>query len=127
MGRLRPANKIKAITTQKEEVEALQKACQELCKELLDLFKPELGCLKDYELKVKFKPDTKPIYCKPRTVPLALLDDLNQAYEAGIKMKGYGYLPNSTNMGHLWYQSAKHLHQDKRRPSFMSAWITQWL
>ena len=51
----------------------------------MDLFKPELGCLKDFELKVKFKPDANPIYCKPQTVSLTLLDDLNQAYEAGIK------------------------------------------
>ena len=34
---------------------------------------------------MKFKPDTQPVFCKPRTVPLALLDDLNQAYDAGIK------------------------------------------
>ena len=84
-GTVKTNQKIMAITTQKEEAEALQKACQELCKELLDLFKPELGCLKDYELEVMFKPDTKPIYCKPRTVPLTLLDNFNQAYEAGIK------------------------------------------
>ena len=77
---------VKAIQTEQHpDVQALQKACQELCKEYSDLFKPELGCLKDFELEVKFKPDAKPIYCKPRTVPLALLDDLNQAYEAGIK------------------------------------------
>ena len=84
-GIAKTSQKIMAITTQKEKAEALQKACQELCKEFSDLFKPELGCLKDYELEAKFKLDTKPIYCKPRTVPLALLDNLNQAYEAGIK------------------------------------------
>jgi len=71
--------------TEQQEAQKLQKACQELCKEYSDLFKDELRCLKDFELEVSFKPDAKPIYCKPRTVPLALLDDLNQAYEAGIK------------------------------------------
>ena len=94
-GTAKTNQQIKAITTQQEEAEALQKACQELCKEFSDLFKPELGCLKDYELEVKFKPDTKPIYCKSRTVPLALLDDLNQAYEAGIK-KGI-WIPTQFN------------------------------
>ena len=86
---------VKAIKPELQEAQELQKACQELCKEYSDLFKPELGCLKDFELEVKFKPDTKPQYCKPRTVPLALLDDLNQAYEAGIK-KGI-WIPTQFN------------------------------
>ena len=90
---------IKVITTQQEEVEALQKVCHELCKEFFDLFKPELGCLMDYKLETKFKPDMKSIYYKPLAVPLLLLDDLNQVYEAGIK-KGI-WIPNSTNMVHL--------------------------
>ena len=46
-----------------------------------------------------------------------------QTYEAGIK-KGYGYLPNSTNIKHLWYESAKLLHQKKRKPTFVSVNIT---
>ena len=33
----------------------LQKKCNELCKNFPDLFKPELGKLKDFELEVKFK------------------------------------------------------------------------
>ena len=45
----------------------------------------ELGCLKDLELEVNIKSDAKPIFCKPRTVPFALLEDLNQAYDEGIK------------------------------------------
>ncbi|KFD47710.1 hypothetical protein M513_11388 [Trichuris suis] len=64
---------------------ALQKACKELCSNFPDLFKPELGCLKDFELEISFKTDAKPIFCKPRTVPFAILEDLNQAYDAGIK------------------------------------------
>ena len=59
----------KAITTPQEEAEALQKVCHELCKAFSDLFKP----------------DIKPIYCKPQTVSLALLDHLNHAEEAEIK------------------------------------------
>ena len=64
---------------------SLQKACQQLCQEFPDLFKPELGCLKDFELEVKFKPDVKPIFCKPRAVPFAIQEDLSQAYDAEIK------------------------------------------
>ena len=49
------------------------------------LSREELGCLKDFELDVKSKSDAKPVFCKPRTVPYAMLEDLNMAYEAGIK------------------------------------------
>ncbi|XP_065651290.1 uncharacterized protein LOC136079479 [Hydra vulgaris] len=52
--------------------------------EFPDLFKPELGCLKEFELEIKFKPDYKPIFCRPRSVPFAI-QDLIDAYEAGIK------------------------------------------
>ena len=67
----------------------LQSACRKLCEEFPDLFKPELGTLRDIELEVKFKPGTQSVFRKPRSVPLALQDDLAQAYEAGIK-RGYG-------------------------------------
>ena len=42
------------------------------------------GRLEDYQLEVKFKPDVTPRFCKPRTVPFAVQEDLNQAYDAGI-------------------------------------------
>ena len=41
--------------------------------------------MKDVELEVRFKLDFKPVFCKPHTVPFALLEDLNQAYDKGIK------------------------------------------
>ena len=62
----------------------LQNACKQLCQEFPDLFKPELGCLKDVQLEVRFKPDSKPVFCKPRVVPLAIQDELGKAYNAGI-------------------------------------------
>ncbi|KAL5494059.1 hypothetical protein EMCRGX_G015329 [Ephydatia muelleri] len=62
----------------------LQNACKQLCQEFPDLFKPELGCLKDVQLEVRFKPDSKPVFCKPRVVPLAIQDELGKAYKAGI-------------------------------------------
>ena len=65
--------------------EELQAACRQLCEAFPDLFKPELGTLKDVELEIKFKPDALPVFRKPRPVPLALQEDLAQAYEAGIR------------------------------------------
>jgi organic radical activating enzyme len=74
-----PINSVKADTTIQ-----LQHACQELCKEFPDLFKHELGCLKDFELEIKFTPESKPVFHKPRRVPFALLEDLNAALDSGI-------------------------------------------
>ena len=54
------------------------------CQEFLNLFKPELGCLKDFKLEVAFKPEATPVFRKPRTVPYAMLDDLNAAYDVGL-------------------------------------------
>ena len=82
---LKTPNQVHAITLDDKPDLMLQKVCQELCGEFPDLFKPELGHLKHFELEVKFKPDAKPTFCKPRTVPLALLDHVNLAYDAGIK------------------------------------------
>ena len=62
----------------------LQDTCRQLCQEFPELFKPELGCLKDYQLEVKFNPETKPFFCKPQVVPFAIQEDLCQAYDVGI-------------------------------------------
>jgi hypothetical protein len=62
----------------------LQKDCKELCSTFPDIFKEELGCLKDYQLEINFKSTAKPVFCRPRPVPYALLEDLNQTYDAGI-------------------------------------------
>jgi hypothetical protein len=63
----------------------LQLACRKLCEEFPNLFKPELGTLKDVELEVKFKPSAQPVFRRPRPVPHALQEDLAQAYAAGIQ------------------------------------------
>ena len=84
MGKLESTKKV-AITTEQEDAKALQKAYQKLCKAFSDLFKPELGCLKNFELEVKFKSVAKPMYCKHQMVPLTLLDYFNQAHQAEIK------------------------------------------
>ena len=65
--------------------DSLHAACTQLCEEFPILFEPTLGCLKGYELDIRFKTDAKPIFRKPRPVPFSLLQDLNEAYEIGIK------------------------------------------
>ena len=70
--------------TSDEPYVSLQRDCQKLCDEFLDLFKPELGCLKDFELEVKFKADAVPVFHKARPVPFALRDDLVKGYGEGI-------------------------------------------
>ena len=64
---------------------SLKAACEKLCRKFPNLWKADLGTLKDYELDVKFKENTSPIFLKARTVPLAIQEDLSQAIESGIK------------------------------------------
>ena len=45
----------------------LQKECRQFC-EFPDLFKPELGTLKNVELEIKFKPEAEPVFRKTRSV-----------------------------------------------------------
>ena len=71
--------------TMETPVGSLQKAYKQCCQEFPDLFMPELGCLKGFELEVKFKPEARPNFCKPRPVPLAIQEDLNDAYKDGIR------------------------------------------
>ena len=54
-----------------------------------NIFSPGLGLLKDFDVDIKFKVDAKPVFCKPRTVPLAVQDDLEKAYDAGIAKRGW--------------------------------------
>ena len=63
----------------------LQSADEQMCQNFPDVFKPEHGCVKDFELDIRIKNDTRPIFCKPRPVPVALQNELAQAYEAGFK------------------------------------------
>ena len=58
--------------TSDESYVSLQRDCQKLCDEFPDLFKPELGCLNDFELEVKLKADAVPVFHKARPVPLLL-------------------------------------------------------
>lgn len=80
-----PAKEVNTVFEKLVADKDLQMACRQLCDEFPDLFKPELGTLKNFELDIKFKPDAKPVFSKPRPVPFALQEDLEEAYEAGIK------------------------------------------
>ncbi|XP_052833806.1 uncharacterized protein K02A2.6-like [Octopus bimaculoides] len=70
--------------TSSEPYVSLQQDCHNMCDEFPDLFKQELGCLKNFELEVKFKLDATPVFHKARLVPFALRDDLAKGYEEGI-------------------------------------------
>lgn len=48
-----------------------------------------------YQLEITFQQTAKPVFCRARFVPFALLDELNQTYDAGIA-KGI-WEPTSVN------------------------------
>lgn len=81
----KPSRNAPVCTISGSDHKSLQEACQQLTREFPNLWKDELGCLQDFQLEVKFKPDTKPVFCKARTVPFAIQDDLSQAYNKGIE------------------------------------------
>ena len=62
----------------------VQTACSKLCNKYVELYKPELGWLRDVELKIDFKSKATPIFMKPHPVPFAVQQDLARAYETGI-------------------------------------------
>ena len=62
----------------------LQQACRVCLSCSSELFKPELGCLRGVQLEFEFKPDARPFFCKPRSVPFAMQEELTQAYDVGI-------------------------------------------
>ena len=63
----------------------LKAACEQLCSEFPDLWKDELGCLRDVVLDVKFKDSAKPKFFKPRSVAYAMQSALNSAIDSGIQ------------------------------------------
>ena len=79
-----PVNTISVSGEAKPNLQWLQKKCETLGQQYGDVFKQELGVLWDYELEIEFKPDAKPVFKKPRSVPFAMLEDLSHALDAGI-------------------------------------------
>ena len=78
------ANSVTPVYQCSESDASLRSACKQLCDESPDVFKNELGCLKDFKLDIKFRSDAVPIFCKPRPVPFALQEDLAHGYQKGI-------------------------------------------
>ena len=62
----------------------LQESCLQICKEFPDLWKLELGCLKDHSLEVKFKPDVTPDSASRAQYHSLCEKTSNQAYDVGI-------------------------------------------
>ena len=73
---------------EESDSKTVEKACHKICQDFKECFEQELGCLKNFKLEVKFKPEVVPIFVKARTFPFSIQEDLNQALDAGIK-KGY--------------------------------------
>ncbi|KII72660.1 hypothetical protein RF11_15168 [Thelohanellus kitauei] len=65
--------------------EVLVKKCMDCCADYLELWKKELGTLKNYEIEVAFMADATPKFCKPRTIPFALRESVDKSLEAGIR------------------------------------------
>ena len=63
---------IEHVTTSGPE-NSLDAACIQLCGEFPTLFESTLGCLKDFSLDIRFKPEAKPIFKKPRPVSFSIL------------------------------------------------------
>ena len=64
----------------------LQSSLKRLCEDFAEIFGPGLGLLKDFEHDVKLKDNEKACFIKPRPVPFAVQKELNEAYDAGIKI-----------------------------------------
>ena len=104
---------IEHVTTSGPE-NSLDAACIQLCGEFPTLFESTLGCLKDFSLDIRFKPEVKPIFKKPRPVPFSILQDLNEAYEAGIK-RGVWELTDFNSYGTPWFLLESLLCQVKQK------------
>ena len=115
------SSQISTIATQNGAHKSLQVACQQLFREFQELFN-QSWVPQNFELEFKFKPDAKPIFCKPRTVPLALQEDFNQAYQESGKASGN--LCSLMIMGHWWCQSESNYCQERGKPHFMFVGIT---
>ena len=78
-----------------------QERCAKLGEKFANLFKPELGCSQDFELKINFKDSVKPKFCKPRSVPFALQFDLAQVMMLAL-LKAFGLQSNLMNGELRW-------------------------
>ena len=76
------------------------------------------------QMEVKFKPDAKPVFCKPRPVPFAIREDLSKGYDEGIAKRARN-LYSSTTMAHQLFPTAKRYFLGNSSQRSGSAGITQ--
>lgn len=63
---------------------SLESKCDQICKQFPNLWTAELGCIKDIELTIKFKPEFKEKFFKPRQVAYALREAVSYALDEGV-------------------------------------------
>lgn len=69
------------VADDQDEAKRFEESCLKISNEYKHVFKNEQGCLNDFETEIKFKSTSKPIICKPRKVPLAIMDNFNNALD----------------------------------------------
>ena len=75
-------------------------------------------------MEVNFNPEAKHIFCKPGPTPLAILEDLNDAYEERIR-KGVWKPTDFNAYGTLIVPVRKAIHPGQKRPKSGSVGIIQ--
>lgn len=68
---------------------------QMLINEFSDIFRDELGCYKFDKVHFEVEEGTKPIFCKPRKVPLAFVDSVNKEIDRLIEQGVLVQVPDS--------------------------------
>ena len=93
---------IRPIFSDLKPDQALQKACKHLCQEFPDLFKPELGCLKDFQLEVKFNQMQNPFSANHEWSHLPSRKTSVKPMMLELP-EGCGYLLSLMTMELLWF------------------------
>ena len=63
-----------------------EKSLNDLLSKYQDVFTNELGTLRDIKSKLTVKPDTIPVFCKPRPVPYALRPAVDNEIDRLLKL-----------------------------------------
>ena len=67
----------------------LQVVVWRVCSKYADIFQEELGTMQGFEAQLHIKPDARPKFCRPRSVPLAIKGAIDQALD---RMESSGIL-----------------------------------
>ena len=62
---------------------------ESLCSKYADIFQEELGTMQGFEAQLHIKPDARPKFCRPRSVPLAIKGAIDQELD---RMESSGIL-----------------------------------